>query len=80
MLFAVKLWDTETAAEQASRWSSPNTRVITLQNGVDSVDRVGADPGRRQTIGGVTYIATTIAAPGVVKHTSAFRQNALRTR
>ncbi len=72
MLFAVKLWDTEKAAEQARPLVGPNTRVITLQNGVDSVERVAPILGVDQTIGGVTYIATTIAAPGVVKHTSAF--------
>ncbi|MEA3069526.1 MAG: 2-dehydropantoate 2-reductase, partial [Alphaproteobacteria bacterium] len=37
VLFAVKLWDTETAGEQTRPLLGPNTRVITLQNGVDSV-------------------------------------------
>src|SRR4029078_13204397 len=32
VLFAVKLWDTEKAAEQAKPLVAPNTRVITLQN------------------------------------------------
>jgi 2-dehydropantoate 2-reductase len=72
VLFAVKLWDTEKAAELAKPLVGPDTRVITLQNGVDSVERVAPILGAEQTIGGVTYIATTIAAPGVVKHTSAF--------
>ena len=40
VLFAVKLWDTETAAEQAKPLLGPDTRVITLQNGVDSVERL----------------------------------------
>ena len=43
VLFAVKLWDTETAGEQARASVGPNTRVITLQNGVDSDAR---DDGR----------------------------------
>ena len=38
VLFAVKLWDTETAGEQTRPLLGPNTRVITLQNGVDSVE------------------------------------------
>ena len=37
VLFAVKLWDTETAAAAARPLVGPNTRVITLQNGIDSV-------------------------------------------
>ena len=72
VLFAVKLWDTEKAAEQTRPMVGPGTRVITLQNGVDSVERVAPILGKEQTIGGVTYIATTIAAPGVIKHSSAF--------
>jgi len=72
VLFAVKLWDTEKAAEQTRPLVGPNTRVITLQNGVDSVERVAPILGADKTIGGVTYIATVIAAPGVIKHTSAF--------
>jgi 2-dehydropantoate 2-reductase len=72
VLFAVKLWDTEKAAELTRPLVGPNTRVITLQNGVDSVERIAPILGADQTIGGATYIATTIAAPGVIKHTSAF--------
>src|SRR5262245_60011399 len=34
VLFAVKLWDTETAAAQARPLAGPDTRVITLQNGI----------------------------------------------
>lgn len=72
VLFAVKLWDTETAAALARPLVGPNTRVITLQNGVDSVERIAPILGDDQTVGGVTYIASTIAAPGVIKHSSAF--------
>lgn len=72
VLFAVKLWDTEKAAEQARPLVGPDTRVITLQNGVDSVERIAPILGADQTVGGVTYIASTIAAPGVIKHSSAF--------
>ena len=40
VLFAVKLWDTETAGEQTCPLLGPESRVITLQNGVDSVERL----------------------------------------
>ncbi|MGE0563575.1 MAG: ketopantoate reductase family protein [Pseudolabrys sp.] len=72
VLFAVKLWDTEKAAEQAKPLVGPNTRVITFQNGVDSVERVGAVIGPEKSVCGIAYIATVIASPGVVKHTSSF--------
>jgi 2-dehydropantoate 2-reductase len=71
VLFAVKLWDTETAAEQARPLVGEHTRLITLQNGIDSVERVTPIVGN-QTVGGVAYIASVIASPGVIKHTSQF--------
>jgi 2-dehydropantoate 2-reductase len=69
VLFAVKLWDTETAGEQARPLLGPKTRLITLQNGVDSVERLVPLLGNEATIGGATYVVTTIARPGVIRHT-----------
>ena len=69
MLFAVKLWDTESAGEQAGPLVGPGTRVITVQNGVDSVERLAPILGDAATIGGATYVVTTIARPGVIRHT-----------
>src|SRR6478736_3862890 len=42
VLFAVKLWDTETAAASARPLLGPDSRLITFQNGVDSVERLSA--------------------------------------
>jgi 2-dehydropantoate 2-reductase len=72
VLFAVKLWDTEKAAQLAKPLVAPATRVITLQNGVDSVERIAPILGAEQTVGGAAYIATTIETPGVIKQTSSF--------
>ena len=72
VLFAVKLWDTEKAAEQARPLVGDTTRVITLQNGIDSVERIAPIIGAERTIGGAAYIATVINAPGVIKQTSQF--------
>jgi 2-dehydropantoate 2-reductase len=72
VLFAVKLWDTEKAAELARPLVGPHTRVITLQNGVDSFERVSPILGKEQTVAGTAYIATVLRAPGVVSHTSKF--------
>jgi 2-dehydropantoate 2-reductase len=69
VLFAVKLWDTETAGEQTRALVGSHTRVITLQNGVDSVERLAPILGDDATIGGATYVVTTIARPGVIRHT-----------
>jgi 2-dehydropantoate 2-reductase len=72
VLFAVKLWDTERAGEQTRPLVGSKTRVITLQNGVDSVERLAPILGDDATIGGATYIVTTIASPGVIRHTGAY--------
>src|SRR5581483_8215862 len=72
VLFAVKLWDTEKAADLTKPMVGPNTRVITFQNGVDSVERISAVLGAGAVVGGITQIATTLSAPGVVSHTSNF--------
>ena len=68
-LFAVKLWDTESAGEQTRPLVGSNTRVSTLQNGVDSVERLVPILGDEPMIGGTTYVVATIARPGVIRHT-----------
>jgi 2-dehydropantoate 2-reductase len=73
VLFAVKLWDTEAAAEAARPLLGPNTRVISLQNGVDSYERIAPIVGAERAIPGVTYVVTMIERPGVIKHASQFQ-------
>jgi len=46
--------------------------VITLQNGVDSVEQLTPILGDAAVIGGSTYLVTVIAEPGVIRHTSPF--------
>jgi 2-dehydropantoate 2-reductase len=72
VLFAVKLWDTETAAQLAKPLVGPDTRIITLQNGVDSYERVSSIVGAQQTCPGTAYIAAVLGGPGVMRHTSKF--------
>src|SRR3974377_1099920 len=64
VLFAVKLWDTEKAGEQTRPLVGSNTRVITLQNGVDSVERLAPVLGDNAVIGGTTYVVVYIATAG----------------
>jgi 2-dehydropantoate 2-reductase len=72
VLFAVKLWDTERAAEQLRPLVRAQSRVITLQNGVDSVGLLTPILGGDAVVGGSTYLATVIREPGVISHTSQF--------
>ena len=72
VLFAVKLWDSEKAAVQALPLIGSRTRVIPLQNGVDSAERLAPILGADNVVAGSAYIATVLSAPGVVTHTSQF--------
>lgn len=71
VIFAVKLWDTDTAAEACRPLIGPETAVISFQNGVEAADRVAAILGAEHTMGGVAHIASLIEAPGVIRHTGA---------
>lgn len=67
VLFAVKLWDTEKAGELTKPLVGPETRIVTVQNGVDSVERLAPILGNDVVVGGTTYVVTTIAGPGHIR-------------
>ena len=69
VLFAVKLWDTEQAAQAIRPLLEPDSVVIPFQNGVESVSRLGAVLGASHVMGGAAYIAATIAEPGLIVRT-----------
>ena len=67
--FAVKLWDTEAAAEQLRPLIAKGGHVIPFQNGVESIDRLKKILPPQSIMGGSAYIGTRIGAPGVIEHT-----------
>src|SRR5687767_13445892 len=69
VLFAVKLWDTEGAAERLRPIVGEGTVVIPFQNGVESVERLRRILPARSVMSGSAYIATHIKSPGVIEHT-----------
>jgi 2-dehydropantoate 2-reductase len=74
VVLAVKAYDNDTALPMLRAMTGPGTTVLTLQNGVDSVDQAASVVGERAVIGGATYIATAIAAPGVIEQTGVHRR------
>jgi 2-dehydropantoate 2-reductase len=70
VLFAVKLYDTDTALAALSPLIGADTVVVPLQNGVDSVAMVSDAVGRAHTGGGTCYVSAVIAEPGVIRHTA----------
>ena len=72
VLFATKLWDTESAGAAYRPLIGPQTAVISLQNGVEAEARLAAILGPAHVMGGVAQIAAAIAAPGRIEHTGGF--------
>lgn len=68
VLFCVKLWDVESAAEAIRPMVGEHTAVVTLQNGVDAPERVARVLGADKVITGVAHISATLRAPGIVFH------------
>jgi 2-dehydropantoate 2-reductase len=69
VIIAVKLWDTEAAAEAVKPLVRPGTAVVSFQNGVGKDDVLTRILGRGAVIGGVGQIGVVIASPGVIRHT-----------
>jgi 2-dehydropantoate 2-reductase len=69
IMVAVKLWDTETAAEAVKPLVRPGTAVVSFQNGVSKDAMLTRILGREAVIGGVGQIGVVIASPGVIAHT-----------
>jgi len=75
VLFGVKLWDTAEAAQLIRPLIGDDTAVVSFQNGVMKDDILKEAMGANHVIGGVAYIAATIADPGVIRHTGRCRSS-----
>lgn len=73
VIFAVKSYDTESAAEQARPLVGAETAVLTVQNGVDNEEKLVRIFGPERVLGGVVYIDSYVEAPGVIAHTDGGR-------
>lgn len=72
-IVSVKAYDNATALPMLTPLIGPDTVVLTLQNGVDSVDEVAAVAGERHVLGGTTYVAIALEAPGLIVQTGVHR-------
>ena len=72
-IVSVKAYDNATALPMLTPLIGPNTMVLTLQNGVDSVDEVAAVAGEAHVLGGTTYVATALEGPGLIVQTGVHR-------
>jgi 2-dehydropantoate 2-reductase len=74
VVFCTKTYATEEAARQIKPLIGNDTTVMSLQNGIDATDRIGAVVGKKHMLAGVTWISSAVEAPGVIKQVSQFRR------
>src|SRR5687767_10604085 len=74
VLFTVKAYDNPPAIPAIVPLLGPSSSVLTLQNGVDSTTELATAVGEDRVLGGTTYIATALAAPGVIEQTGTHRR------
>jgi 2-dehydropantoate 2-reductase len=74
VVLAVKTYDCDSALPAIPPLLGDDSTVVTLQNGVDSVPALAQAVGEHRVIGGTTYIATALAAPGVIEQTGTHRR------
>src|SRR5919107_7602 len=70
ILFCVKTYDTDTAAESIRPLIRPDTTLLSLQNGIDNEERIARAAGYASGIGAAAYVVSAIKAPGVVAQTA----------
>jgi 2-dehydropantoate 2-reductase len=74
VILSVKLWDTEQAARAIAPLVGPDTAVLSLQNGVIKDDILRGVFPEESIMGGVAYVATHIARPGVIHQTGTMQR------
>jgi 2-dehydropantoate 2-reductase len=72
-IFAVKAYSNGEALPMLKTILRDQGVALTLQNGVDSVDEIAAHVNADRVIGGTTYVATALTAPGVIEQTGTYR-------
>ena len=70
VLFAVKAYDIEAAAKPLKPLVDAGATIVSVLNGVDHQDRIGAVLGANSVIGGLALVSGVITAPGVIRYTS----------
>jgi 2-dehydropantoate 2-reductase len=68
IILSVKRYDLDEALNQLQPVLSKKTTVLTLQNGVDTETRIQELVPHVPVVGGVAYIYSRMAEPGVIEH------------
>ena len=68
VVLGIKAYDLNEAMNQIEPVLKPDTIILTLQNGVTIEDTLMVRFGRERIVGGVAFIYSRIAEPGVIDH------------
>jgi 2-dehydropantoate 2-reductase len=74
IIFATKTYQTDEAAKSINPIVGKDTVVVSLQNGIDAADSIGAVVGMEHILGGATWLSAAIEEPGVIGQYSQFRR------
>jgi 2-dehydropantoate 2-reductase len=69
ILLTVKSYDTELACDQIRRLIQDQTIVVSLQNGLDNVEKIKQTIDKEHIIAGVTTQGALFSEPGTITHT-----------
>jgi len=73
ILFCVKSYDTETAADAITPMVSDKTTILSLQNGIDNPAKLTRVFGPARILPAVVYVGAQLSAPGVITHSNGGR-------
>lgn len=73
ILFCVKSYDTESAADQIKPLVADRTLILSMQNGVDNPAKLARVYRPEQVLPAVVYVGAQLTAPGVVSHSNGGR-------
>ncbi len=68
IILGVKAYDLNEVMDQIEPILKPDTTILSLQNGVTIEDTLKMRFGRERVVGGVAFIYSKIAEPGVIDH------------
>ena len=68
IILAVKVYDLDEVLTQIEPVLTDRTVILTLQNGIDTEDRIIARFKRDCVVGGVAFIYSKIVSPGLIDH------------
>lgn len=74
ILFCVKAYDIERAAQAVRPIIGSHTLILSLQNGIDAAEQIGKVVGVDYLLTGATWISSAIEAPGVIRQVSQHRR------